>query len=123
MGDLDSFDLDALLADRKADAPQPDAALLARVLGDAEAVQPAVAAPAPVQRRPAPRRPFWASFKEQLGGWPALAALASMTAAGLLIGAFPPDALGTQVAAMIGSDALGDLFTASSSFDFTQFEG
>ncbi|MBD3766244.1 MAG: dihydroorotate dehydrogenase, partial [Rhodobacterales bacterium] len=56
-----SDDLDDLFSAARAEAPVPSAALLARVLADAEAAQPR-SAPAPLRAapaRPAPRRGLW----------------------------------------------------------------
>ena len=67
-------------------APVPSAALLARVLADAAAQQPAPVA--------APRRGIWRRLSGAVGGWPALAGLATATLAGVWIGYAAPGAVG-----------------------------
>lgn len=71
-------------------APAPSEAMLARVLADAETVRTAAQA-----RRPGTARR--ARFRDLLGGWPAMAGLATATLAGLWIGAALP-------ARMVGDD-------------------
>lgn len=73
--------LEAAFAALRADAPRPSAALMARVLADAEAAAPRHAPPA--ARRAAL---IWRA----LGGLPAAAGLAAATLAGVWIGADPP---------------------------------
>jgi hypothetical protein len=92
----DEFDgLDAVFAAARAKAPEPSAALLARVEADALRVMAErQAAVAVVPRRPA-RRGFWAIFSEVLGGRGAVAGLATATLAGLWLGFSPPQGLAT----------------------------
>lgn len=68
----------------------PSDDLMARILGDAEAVQAATAVTAaqPPSVRPAG---ILAAFLAALGGWPAVAGLASAAMAGVWIGAASPD--------------------------------
>lgn len=66
--------------------PAPSEALMARVLADAETLQPS---PEPVA--PKMRRKGWFSA---LGGWPALAGLATATVAGVSIGVADPASVG-----------------------------
>lgn len=77
-GDLAAF-FDAARAE-PSDVPE---ALLARILADADAVRPLVAAP-PRRRRPA--WPDLAALLRPLGGWGAAAALAGCLAMGFLAG-------------------------------------
>ena len=82
--DWTDHDLDALLAAAAKDAAQaPSGDLMARVLADAEVMQPTPAAFVP---EPAPRRGRLAGIVSALGGWPSLGGLAAATVAGLWIG-------------------------------------
>ncbi len=86
-------ELEALFAAARRDAPTPSADLMARVLADAEAAQAqAQAAPAARPTRPA-ARPRWRQVVDLLGGWPAMAGLATAGVAGLWLGVAPPAAL------------------------------
>ena len=81
---MTDHDLDALLAAAAKDAAQvPSGDLMARVLADAEAMQPQ---PAGLAAGPAPRRGMLAGIVSALGGWPSLGGLAAATVAGLWIG-------------------------------------
>ena len=80
-------DLDTLFAHAQAHAPEPDAAFMARVLGDAHAVQ---RRPAQHVTRPA-RRGFWTRLAATLGGAIAVAGLGSAAMAGLVIGYVQPE--------------------------------
>ncbi|WP_050530396.1 hypothetical protein [Pseudaestuariivita atlantica] len=102
----DAFDpfLDELFAEaseRDAHGASPD--LLARVLGDAEAVQEGFVAPVARPSAP-PRVPFWQSVLDAIGGWPAAAGLAAAGVAGVWIGVAPPEALEFDMATMLGVD-------------------
>lgn len=65
----------------RTEAPEPSAALMARILADAQAAQE-VAAPAPARRR---RFPGW-RLPALAGGWGAAGGLAAATLAGVWIG-------------------------------------
>lgn len=71
--------LEALFAAARAGDDRPPGALVARVLGDAEAAQPSWGG--------------FAGFIRALGGWPSAAGLVAASAAGVLIGFSAPDAL------------------------------
>ncbi|MGX0877128.1 hypothetical protein ACSSV4_001812 [Roseovarius sp. MBR-154] len=75
-------------ARRHPPAPSPD--LLARVLAEAEALQAATARPAPA---PAPHAGLAARLYRLLGGWPAMAGLATAALTGLWIGTALPEGL------------------------------
>lgn len=85
------------------EVPPLDDALMNRMIADAAAVAAARAPAASIATTPAWRRVFVA-----IGGWPALAGLASATAAGVWIGVALPD-LATPYAAQ----------TEASVFDLT----
>ena len=78
-------ELDAYFHALKENAAEPSEALLARVLADAETAQPRTIAPLPAESRPS----FWQDFLRAIGGWPALAGLATATVAGVWIGGHP----------------------------------
>jgi len=86
----DEGGLEALLSEARAMPARPPAALVARVLADAEGLRPG--------RR---RAGFGAALLAAIGGWPSAAGLAAASAAGLLIGFSAPEAvpfLGTVTA-------------------------
>lgn len=85
----------------KARPAEPGAALLARILDDAGREQAAF-------RAPAPRSPRFGRLAETvrtLGGWPAMAGLASAALAGVWIGAAPPAGLAAAVSQALGGNA------------------
>jgi hypothetical protein len=83
-------ELERFFAAARGQAPDPSPGLLARVLEDAQAVQAAQQAD---RSAPAPRRPRWRQAVDLLGGWPAMAGLATAGVAGLWLGLNPPAAL------------------------------
>ena len=90
--------LEALLAEARRD--RPPAALVARVLADAEAVRPG--------RR---REGFGTAILRAIGGWPSAAGLVAASAAGLLIGFAAPGTVpfvGTEAVTKL-ADATYDL--------------
>ena len=101
--DTDPRALDAALAEmRKDDGAPPSDALLARIMGDADAVL----AEGPHGDRP--RTPAkgtgWRDWLgEVIGGWPTMSGLAAATLAGVWIGVAPPDAVADLSAALFGS--------------------
>ena len=78
----DDSGLDALFAEARAQDARPPAALVSRVLADAEAARPG--------RR---RVGLGAALLGAIGGWPSAAGLAAASAAGVLIGLSVPDAV------------------------------
>ena len=86
-------DLDGLLAQMRGDDPDPSAALMARVLADAAAVQPR--AGAAVSWITAPALPmvvpsFWSQLAGVFGGGGALAGMSLATVAGVFLGIVQP---------------------------------
>jgi hypothetical protein len=79
-------ELDRLFAQAQAHAPQVDPAFMARVLGDARAVQPAPRRAVRL-RRPGP----FARLATALGGALAVAGLGTAAMAGLVIGYVQPE--------------------------------
>ncbi|MFV2052088.1 hypothetical protein [Aliiroseovarius sp. YM-037] len=90
-------DLDALFDLARAEKPEADAGLLARVQMDADWVLAGRARPVP-----APRRRFAGIFAA-FGGWPAAAGMAAATLAGVWIGIDPPASVSA-----LGVDFLSD---------------
>ena len=88
----------------RATAPQPSEDLMARVLADANALQPQAAPLASVVKRPG-----WLSA---LGGWPALAGLATATVAGVVIGVTDPTSVGDIA-----------FYSFDDAYDFSTFGG
>ena len=89
----DDMDLDALLAQAAATPVAPSAALTARILADAQAMQPRPQATA-VPSRPRPGVLAWLSdLAEGLGGGRAVAGLSLAGVAGLFLGVADPSAL------------------------------
>ena len=86
----DQIDLDAALAALKDEAPLPPSDLVSRVLSDAVAVQAGLA---PQHATPERRQGIWQELLRTLGGWPAMAGLATAAVAGVWLGAFPPGML------------------------------
>lgn len=112
--------LDALLADerqaRDTDEPGVSPELLARVLGDAEAVQAGFAAAALPARQAAPRGGLLAQLGAVLGGWPAFAGLAAASVCGLWLGVSPPQGLSDTAALYYSEDSA--LLDPVSGYDF-----
>ena len=83
--DRDELMLDALFDTARKDAraeASPD--LMARVLQDAEDLQPAP--PVLTAVAPPPEAGFWRSLVGALGGWPSVAGLSAAAAGGIWIG-------------------------------------
>lgn len=122
----DAF-LDALFEETRAarrDAPDvsPDVSpeLLARILADAETVQEGFAAAPPHRARPAPAGVLQ-QISAALGGWPALAGLATASVAGLWLGISPPEGLSDMASLYVtGGEPLLD---PVSGFDLDPGEG
>jgi hypothetical protein len=94
--------LEALFAEAAGDGkPEVPADLMARILADAEAMQPTAAA---LAARPA-RQGLFSQFMQAIGGWPSLAGLATATVAGVWIGF---SAYGTIVPSSVADLIEGD---------------
>ncbi|MBY5987927.1 hypothetical protein [Roseovarius atlanticus] len=104
----------AMFAAARTHAPEPDADFLARVLGDAEAVQAgfaeragdmasASASAAAARLYPAPARGLRGVFAA-LGGWPAVAGLGAAALTGVWIGVAPPEGLSTAAQSVWDED-------------------
>ncbi|WP_341641031.1 hypothetical protein [Phycobacter sp. K97] len=89
--------LDALFAEARQNRPEMPDNLTARILADAASVQAAHQGAMAVQRGPMGQAPraaalrLWHQFWRAVGGWPAMAGMATACGAGLWIGLAPPD--------------------------------
>ncbi|MFU8824587.1 hypothetical protein [Yoonia sp.] len=92
--------LDDLFAQACKVAPDPDDALVARVLADA----------ARPQRKATPALPWLAQLRGMIGGWPAFGSLAAATVAGVWIGIAPPPAVEDYALSLLGETVSIDLF-------------
>ncbi len=105
----DDGGLDALFAEARRE--RPPAALVARVLADAEAV------------RPGRRERLGAALLRAIGGWPSAAGLAAASVAGLLIGFAAPGAV-PFVGATTTAEAGFELIDLAPHYgDLVAFEG
>lgn len=114
--DRDDIELEAFFAAARrqsagqpgvAEAAEPGADLMARILGDALAVQTAaIADTVPVQSVNAPRDAgIWRQFFGALGGWPGVAGLTAAAAVGGWLAISPPQTLSDTVLAYMGGAA------------------
>ncbi|WP_080457873.1 hypothetical protein [Roseovarius sp. A-2] len=86
--------LDAFFEAARAQAPAPSPDLLARVLADADATRQAHSTVGLVHvHTPAPRPGIAARLYRLLGGWPAMAGLATAALTGIWIGTALPEGL------------------------------
>lgn len=111
------FDLDALFAEARGQSADPSPDFMARVLEDALAAQPVAAA---VSR---PRTSRLRQFLNAIGGWPAVAGLATAGVAGLWIGVNPPNAIATTAENFLGTDSDLYLVDLMPGYDFNLAEG
>jgi hypothetical protein len=116
-------ELAELFAEARATAPQPSAALLARIEADAASARPAGAPARPVSR---PSGGALARWLAGLGGGAALAGLASAAVAGIWLGVAQPapvSAITGRVAEAFGQDSAFDYVELIPSFDALATEG
>ncbi len=106
---LTDSELDALFDAGRDAAPVPSEALMVRIMADAEAEITRREGP----RAPARRRGPFAGFLAGLGGWPALAGLATATVAGVWLGFSAPDSLNS----LAGGLLLPDSATTATRYD------
>lgn len=115
-------ELDLMFEAARTSPPRPSSDFLARVLSDGETMQPKPRAIAPAQKR-SKRRNIFAAI-QMIGGWPALAGMATAAVTGLWIGISPPELLRTPLDTAFGEAMLmPDAQDFGAGFDFTQFEG
>lgn len=110
--------LDALFAQARDEEVQPDDALLARVLADADEVQAGFAS---VQTAHPVTGSFWARLLDGLGGWPAVSGLAAATVAGIWIGVAPPASVADVTATFFGEELTVPLVASDLGLDAGAF--
>lgn len=117
---MDDEDLNLLFDAARAEAPVPSADLLSRIMADADAMQPVPQA----VPEPAPKTGWFTRLVDGVGGWPALAGLATATVAGVWLGYAAPGQIGTLTETVWSTQAAG---TGSNGYDvvdmFPSFEG
>ena len=121
--ELTDSELDRLLANAAASGPEPSEALLARVMADADAVlaeRGAGAGLAPVGAVP---RGWLRSFADAIGGWPAIAGLATATVAGIWIGYAQPGSVSGIADGFLATGASYDLGDFMPEYDTLLVEG
>lgn len=104
--DEDDLFLEQFFEAARSDSASPSDGLMARVLADAEAVQDELQ---PGADTPALQPGVWAGLVAALGGWPAMAGLATATVAGLWFGAASPDLLDGVIGLGLSTEQSFDL--------------
>ena len=99
-------DLEALFDAALVDAPTVPDALMARVIADANSMQP--------------KRSFWSSLMDALGGLPALGGLVTATCVGVWLGVAPPSDLPDLAGQVMGFEMAYE--DELDSFDMTGFD-
>jgi hypothetical protein len=102
--------LDDLFAQARSIAPEPDDALMARVLADAATMK----TPLPVV---ASQPGLWSRVMDAIGGWPAVSGLAAATVAGIWIGVAPPASVQDMTSTLIGDEVSVSFFSADFGLD------
>ncbi|RYH11631.1 hypothetical protein [Tropicimonas sp. IMCC6043] len=113
-------ELDACFEALRAAREEPSPELLARVLADGYAEQDARTAVAPAA--PAPRRGWLRNLIDMIGGWPALAGLATATLAGVWIGYNPPAAFDSLTLALLNESYGYDVGLSASILDLDEVQ-
>lgn len=94
----DELELERFFAAARAMPAEPSDTLMARVLEDALTAQTGFVSSRTALGAPDGNAGFWGSIWAALGGWPAMAGLATAVAAGVVIGVSPALGLGETVA-------------------------
>ncbi len=118
---LSKAELDGLLAEAAGTALVPGSDLQARIIADADAVAVANEIPPKPAELPARRAPL-ARLLAGIGGWPAMAGLATATVAGVWIGYASPDTL-DGIASGLASRTTYDVGDFMPTFDDLFYEG
>jgi hypothetical protein len=120
-------DLEAFFQAVKAEPSEARPDLLARILDDAYAEQDARTArviPDVAEiRRSASGKGLLAGLREAIGGWPALAGLATATLAGVWIGYSPPASLDALSTTLLDSDYSLTMDSSLPDYDFLLTDG
>ena len=105
---LNDIELEQFFAAGRSEMAEPDAALMARVLADANAEIDAREPRASGRSRRRIR--FFAAVGSALGGWPVMASMATAAAAGVWIGAAAPDQVSNVTGGLIGGTAVSSQY-------------
>ncbi|WP_439140832.1 hypothetical protein [Planktotalea sp.] len=122
----DTDDLEVFFEAAKSSPPAPSSDFMARVLSDAESMQPeALGVMQSMPPQQSGLKEFFSALSDAIGGWRAFAGLATAAVTGLWIGISPPAGLIEPFGSVLGTDtsALSDAFEYGEGFDFTMFEG
>ncbi|WP_371169086.1 hypothetical protein [Aliiroseovarius sp. 2305UL8-7] len=106
-------ELDALFDAMKAQQPEPSEALVSAILRDAEAEQTGAQQHGHEKPPSKPHVGIWTKLVASIGGWPAVAGMATATVAGIWIGFAAPTELETLSGGLILS---GDYVVAQETY-------
>ncbi|MEL6960181.1 MAG: hypothetical protein AAGL89_14640 [Pseudomonadota bacterium] len=110
MTKTDDSELDAILAQMRAEDAAPSDTLLDRIMADADDVLAGKAAN-PVAAPQAPLSTgLFKGVMDAIGGWPAFGGLVAATMAGVWIGVAPPDGVTTLASVVLGDTVEVSLF-------------
>jgi hypothetical protein len=119
---LDEAEMDDLLAQAARVETVPSADLIARVMADADAVADA-GEPTPEPGAQSQTRSLRGGLLAAIGGWPALAGLATATVAGLWIGYASPDTLDGIASGLVASQTTYEVGDFMPTLDDLFYEG
>lgn len=106
---LDDAALEAFFVAGRAHAPEPGADLMARIMADADAEIDA-RTPMATLARPARRKSLWATLVSGIGGWPAVASMATAAVTGVWLGFASPEQLNSLAGGLLPTDgATGEI--------------
>ena len=114
---MQDSDLDDLFATARSTPLAVSAALTARVMADAQRLQPVTVRPV------APKSRFWAGFLSAIGGAPAVAGLSTAALAGLWIGFAQPVGLVSVTEILLAGTALAEPLDVMPAYDDFLTEG
>lgn len=99
---LDDAALEAFFVAGRACAPEPGPELMARILADADAeVDARTRLRAPAAQRA--RQSRWAAIMSAIGGWPAVASMATAAVTGVWLGFASPDQLNALAGGLLST--------------------
>ena len=122
----DETELNKMFDLAKRTPPEPSPDFMARILSDAEAMQPvALGVLTETAAKRGIFRDMLSALGEAIGGWPAFAGLATAAVTGVWIGISPPQLLIEPFDTVLGTDssALSEVLEYGDGFDFTLFKG
>lgn len=118
MADKRDDELELFFDVARAETPVPSQDVLARILADADKMMPV----APVQA-PARAPGLWAGLLAAVGGWPAVAGMATATVAGVWIGFAQPDGVGDLATGILPDMIAYEVVDLFPSYDGLLVEG